>query len=59
MLKDGDMLKGIQRNATKMISSLRNLSYEERLKRSDMFGLRNRRLRGDTLDVFKMIHGID
>ena len=41
---------------TKMIPSLRNLSYEEGLKRLGMFPLRRRRLRGE---VFKMIHGID
>ena len=42
-----------------MIPSLRNLSYEERLKRLGMFSLRRRRLRGDMTEVFKMIHGID
>ena len=41
-----------------MILSLRNL-YEERLKRLGMFSLRHRRLRGDIIEVFKMIHGID
>ena len=53
------MLEGIQRRATKMIPSLRNLSYEERLKRLGMFSLRCRRLRGDMIEVFKMIHSID
>ena len=32
-VKDADMLEGVQRRATKMIPSLRKLSYEERLKR--------------------------
>ena len=53
------MLEGVQRRATKMIPSLRNLSYEERLKRLGMFSLRRRRLRGDMIEVFKIIHGID
>ena len=53
------MLKGVQRRASKMIPSLRNLSYEERLKRLGMFSLRHKRLRGDKIKVFKMIHGID
>ena len=52
------MLKGIQRRATKMIPSLRNL-YEERLKRLGIFSLRGRRFKGDMNEVFKMIHGID
>ena len=42
-----------------MIPSLKNLSYEERFKRLDMFYLRRRRLRGDRIEVLKMIHGID
>ena len=57
-MKDADMLEGVQRRATKMIPSLRNLSYEERLKRLGMFSLRRRRLRGDMIEVFKMIQGI-
>ena len=52
------MLEGVQRRATKMIPSLRNLSYEERLKRLGMFSLRRRRLRGDMMESFKVIHGI-
>ena len=58
-VKDADILEGIQKRATKMIPSLRNLSYEERLKRLGMFSLRHRRLRGDMIEVFKVIHGID
>ena len=49
----------IQRRPTKMISSLRNLLYEERLKRLGMFSLRHRKLKGDRIEVFMMIHGID
>ena len=55
-VKDADMFKGVQRKATKMISNLRNLSYEERLKKLGMLSLR---LRGDLIEVFKMIHFID
>ena len=53
------MPEGLQRRSTKMISSLRNLSYKERLKRLGMFSLRCRRLRGNITEVFKMIQGID
>ena len=59
MLKDADMLEGVQRRAIKMFRSLRNLSHEERLKRFRMFSLRRRRLRGDVIEVFKVIPGID
>ena len=55
-VKDADMLKGLQRRATKRIQGLRNLLYKERWKRLGMFSLRCRRLR---IEVFKMIHDID
>ena len=42
-----------------MISSLRNLSYEERWKKLGMFSLRRKRLRGDMIEVLKMTHSID
>ena len=32
-VKDADMLEGVQRRATGMIPSLRNLSYDKSLKR--------------------------
>ena len=58
-VKDADILEGVQRRTTKVAPSLRNLSYEERLKRLSIFSLRHRRLRGDMAEVFKMIQGID
>ena len=42
-----------------MIPSLRNLPHKERLKRLGMFSLRHRRLKGDMIEVFKVIHGVD
>ena len=53
------MLKGMERRATKMIPNLRPFLYKEILKRLNMFSLRRRRLRGDMIEGFKMIHGID
>ena len=37
--KDADMLEEVQRRASKMIPSLRSLSYEKRLKKLGMFSL--------------------
>ena len=53
------MIEGVQRRVAKMTSSSRNLSYEERLKRLGMFSLRRRRLRGDMIEVFTMIQGME
>ena len=53
------MPEGVQRRPTKMIPGLRNLSYEERLTRLDMFSLRRRKLRSDIIELFKMTYCID
>ncbi len=39
-------LEALQRRATKMIPSLRNKSYEERLARLNLFSLEKRRIQG-------------
>ena len=57
-VKDADKLERVQRRATKMVPSLRNVSYEEGLKRLFMLSLRRRRLRGDMIKVFKIIQSI-
>ena len=51
------MLEGVQKRATKKIPSLRNLSYVEKVKMLGIFSLRRRRLKGDMIEVFRMIEG--
>ena len=58
-IKDQVLLEKIQRRATKQIPALRNLPYDERLKRLDMFSLKKRRIRGDLIEVFKILNGFD
>ena len=57
--KDIDTLERIQRRATKMIPELRDLSYEERLKECGLTTLETRRLRGDQIEVFKILNEIE
>ena len=52
-------MERVQRRATKLISTLRNLSYEERLKPLDLFTLHKQRIRGDTTEVFKILDKFD
>ena len=52
------MLEKIQRRATKLIPELRDLTYEERLKECGLTTLETRRLRGDQIEVFKILNSV-
>ena len=54
--KDIDTLERIQKRATTMISELRYLSYEESLKECGLTTLEKRRLRGDQIEVSKILN---
>ena len=53
------MLEGIQRKATRLIPQLRTLPYSERLKELNMFSLEQRFIRGDLIEVYKIISNLD
>ena len=57
--KNIDTLEHLQRRATKIIPGLRDLSYEERLKECGLTTLETRRLRGDQIEVFKILNGYE
>ena len=57
--KDIDTLERIQRRATKTIPELRDLRYEERLKECGLTTPETRRLRGDQIEVFKILNGYE
>ena len=42
-----------------MIQKLRNISYEMRLKECGLTTLETRRLRGDQIEVFKILNGYE
>ena len=50
------MLERVQRRATKIVPKLRNISYEKRLKECGLTTLETRRLRGDQIEVFKILN---
>ena len=57
--KDILKLENFQRRATKMVKSLKCLSYEQRTKILGLDFLEWRRKRGDLISTFKLIKGLD
>ena len=53
------MLERVQRRVTKMILKLRNISYEMPLKECGLITLETRALRGDQIEVFKILNGYE
>ena len=53
------MIERVQHRATKLVSSIRNLSYEKRLKSLNLTTLVERRNRGDMIQIYKIMHGFD
>ena len=57
--KDIFLIENVQRRATKLVKSIRNFSYEERMKRLGLPALRYRGARNDVSQVFKIMQRID
>ena len=57
LLRDVRSMEGVQRRATKMIPTLRNLPYPDRLRKLKLPTLSFRRLRGDAIETYKIIRG--
>ena len=59
MAKDIELMERVQHRATKLISSLRKETYENRIKLLGLTTLETRRLRGDLIEVFKIMKGFE
>ena len=57
--KDIERLEAVQARATKLIPSIRHLGYVRRLKRLNLYSLEKRRLRGQLIETFKMLKGVN
>ena len=50
------LIEGVQQRFTRMIPELKSLSYEARLKRLNLTTLEIRRIRGDLIQVYKILN---
>ena len=57
--KDIQMVENVQRRATKILPQLFEKSYEERLRVLGLLTLAYRRLRGDLIQTYKVMHEIN
>ena len=57
--KDIEMLEKVQKRATKMVYGFNDLTYEQRLRRLNITTLDTHRIRGDLIEVFKIVKGTD
>ena len=59
MAKDIDSLEKVQHRATKLVTSLVKLTYEQRLRHLRLHSLHCRRQRGDLIETFKILNGLE
>ena len=52
-------LERIQRIATKMVPEMDELTYEERLKEMHLTTLKERRERGDSITIYKLMNNLE
>ena len=54
---DKKMIEKIQRRATKLVEDLRQMPYQDRLKKLNIPSLKFRRKRGDMITIYKIVTG--
>ena len=57
MMQDLQKLEKVQRRATKIVKTIKSLSYQERLSTLKLLSMKDRLLRGDLIEVYKIMTG--
>ena len=55
-IADCNKIESIQWKATRMVSNIRNLEYQERLKVLKLSSLKYQRYRGDMITLYNLMH---
>jgi len=55
--KDIDVIERVKRRSTRLIDKCRGFKYEERLTVTKLMTLETRAIRGDMIEVFKIMNG--
>ena len=56
LAKDTDIIEKVQHRSTKMVATLADLPYEDRLRHLDLYSLYCRRQRADLITIYKLLH---
>lgn len=59
LVQDKDVLEKVQKRALKIVSNLKGRTYEERLLETNMTTLEARRVRGDLIQMYRIMSGKD
>ena len=57
MVQDIQQLEKVQRRATKLVHEIKYLPYPETLLKLDLLSIKERALRGDFIEVYKIVTG--
>ena len=57
--KDVDALERVQKRFTRMLPGLEDMDYEESLNKLGLFALEHRRMRGDLIEVYKIMTDLE
>ena len=52
-------IERVQRRATKLVPECKEMNYENRLRYLKIFSLKGRRLRGDLIQMYEILQGLD
>ena len=55
LIRQSKKIENVQRRATKIVPSLKDLPYDKRLKKLKLPTLKYRRIRGDLINVYKLL----